>query len=427
MPRTKGKFRTQAQVHFLTYPQCAIPKEEALRQLKAKAGEKYGWCVVSSEEHEERENDTNVGKHLHVIQEYSKKFETCNERYWDLVYEGKTYHPHFEPAKRKAKCLQYVIKDGDYIVDGTYKELPFNIDTYLEANGSKKQGYGFTYIATELKKGTTMDELDDIIPGHILNHKRKIEEYILFQEEKKQRATKLPTFYGFDETHIPNYEWVPVVQWANENFMNKRSPRQAQLWIWSREPGMGKTYPWAITMRKYKRCYEWLMGNKQAKEVLTCDYILIDELKGGITITELKSLSQMYGMNLDIKFGHPQFFNKNVPLIITSNLPPNEIYRKCKQEDINSLLDRFLVVEVTTPYQMVDLEKPKEDLDFTLSPNPNLESPFTATLPVEPDLGDKADIEFPIYERDSEEHSEQSNEEYDLFARAEKFRRELNK
>ena len=159
-----------------------------------------------------------------------------------------------------------------------------------------------------------------------------------------------------------------IAKWANDNFMKPRQPRQPQLWIWSRQPEMGKTYPWAIIMRKYFNCYEWIYGPKQGKEILSCDYILIDELKGGITITELKSLSQMYGMNLDIKYGAPTFFNKNVPLIITSNLPPSEIYHKCKKEDLESLESRFLIVNVDEACHLEPLQEPIVEPTFELTP-----------------------------------------------------------
>ena len=112
-PRNKG-FRTDAKLHFLTYPQCDIPLEVMLTKLKEIAGNNYGWCCISAEDHEERENDSNVGVHRHVMQEYNcKKFCTRNPRYWDIEYNGKTYHPHFEKAQNKVKCLQYVIKDGN--------------------------------------------------------------------------------------------------------------------------------------------------------------------------------------------------------------------------------------------------------------------------------------------------------------------------
>ena len=62
----RNKFRTKAKLQFLTYPQCDMPLQEMLKQLKEIAGHRYGWCVIAAEDHEERENDTNVGVHRHV-------------------------------------------------------------------------------------------------------------------------------------------------------------------------------------------------------------------------------------------------------------------------------------------------------------------------------------------------------------------------
>ena len=422
------KFRTRAKLHFLTYPQCDIPLQEMMNQLKQIAGERFGWALIAAEDHEERENDSNVGVHRHVMQEYCKNFETENQRYWDLKYNGKTYHPHFEPTKNKAKCLQYCMKDGEYIYEGTHKDAPFTPDVYLQANKSK-QGYGFTYIATQIKAGKTMDDLDEEMPGHVLNHKRKIEEYQQFQQEKAVRREKKPAFHGFK---IPrNYDWELIAKWANDNFMKPRQPRQPQLWIWSRQPEMGKTYPWAIIMRKYFNCYEWIYGPKQGKEILSCDYILIDELKGGITITELKSLSQMYGMNLDIKYGAPTFFNKNVPLIITSNLPPSEIYHKCKKEDLESLESRFLIVNVDEACHLEPLQEPIVEPTFELTPvttrhllgsptrQPEPEpEPVPQPEPDQPVPEDKQDLSE---DRNYEDHSEESNDQFEIM---EQIRRE---
>ena len=98
-----------------------MPLQDMLNQLKELYGSKYGWAVISAEEHEERENDTNVGVHRHAMVYCKTRFQTKNARFWDLKYQDRVFHPHFEPAKKKAQCLHYVIKDGDYIVDGTYK------------------------------------------------------------------------------------------------------------------------------------------------------------------------------------------------------------------------------------------------------------------------------------------------------------------
>jgi len=217
-----NNFRTKAKVHFLTYPQCDIPLQEMMIQLKQIAGDKFGWALISAEDHEERENDSNVGVHRHVMQEYSKDFNTRNQRYWDIKYNGRIYHPHFEPVKSKPKCLEYCMKDGDYIYEGTHKDAPFTPEVYLQANKSK-QGYGFTYLASQIKSGKTIDDLDEEVPGHVLNHKRKIEEYQQFQQEKAIRREKKPAFHGFK---IPrNYDWELIAKWANDNFMKPRQPR----------------------------------------------------------------------------------------------------------------------------------------------------------------------------------------------------------
>nr|AOV86331.1 putative rep protein [uncultured virus] len=355
-------------MHFLTYPQCDIPLEQMLEQLKRKAGDKYGWCVISAEDHEERENDSAVGVHRHVIQEYNcKTFETTNARYWDLEYEGATYHPHFEPVKNKVKCLQYVIKDGQYICDGTHKEAPFSIDVYLQSTKTKG-GYGFTYAANEIQKGKDIYTLMDEIPGFVMNHKRKIEEFQDLVNLKKQRQEKKPQFYGFEKVGVP--AWEQVVQWVNKNFLEPRAPRQKQLWLWSDEPGLGKSFPFLEILPKYYNCYQWMSGQKQDKDLADCQYIIIDEFHGSVTMNDMKSLSQMYRIKVDIKYGQPINFTKNVPLIVTSNHPPREVYRKCSINEVLTLEDRFEIIKVDTRCYLTPQQEPLDsDAPTPLLPN----------------------------------------------------------
>jgi len=394
-----------------------MPLQEMLDQLKQKYGNKYGWCLLSAEDHEERENDSNVGVHRHAIVYAQSRFRTRDQRFWDLEWEGKTFHPHVEGVKSKKKCINYVCKDGDYIQDGQEGELPFDVKIYLEAS-TKKSGYGFTYLANEIKAGKTIYELDDVIPGFICNHKRKIEEYIQFQEEKKRHFEVKPKFPGFQiETRMP-YDWELIANWANDNFLKPRAPRQPQLWIWSREPEMGKTYPWAILLRQYYNCYEWCYSSKQDKSILDCDYILLDELKGGITVGDLKSLSQMYGMNLDIKYGNITQFKKNVPLIITSNRPPREIYTKHPNEEMTSLESRFLIINVSDPYHL-KIKEPQEQFSPTTT-NLLLGSPESQLVNLDTQATIPYEAPIIIEERDEDEHSEFSNEE---FEKAERLRR----
>nr|WAE43235.1 MAG: replication associated protein [Cressdnaviricota sp.] len=374
------KFRIQFMNVSLTYPQCNMPVPLMREAIKNICGLYYGWDVTCAEDHEERENDTNVGVHRHVALNLCKKPDWSSPTKFDLKWDNKTFHPHIEPAKNMPNWVKYCIKDGVYECGGMLKDVPFDLEIYLESH-MKKSGYSATYLAKELIAGKTLDELVDIVPGQVYLHKRKMEEFSQFLLEKKQRQLVRPKFLGFKEPTQSEYAWTTVQQWANDNFMKPREPRQPQLWLWSRAPHLGKTYPWAITLEKYFKLYEWQEGGKQGKAVLDCDYILIDELKGQLTITELKRLSQMYGMSIDIKYGNITRWNKNVPLIITSNLPPREIFHKCKSEDIESLIDRFLVIEVEDVCKLIPIEPEPVPILNPLSSPPRILVPGTPIIP----------------------------------------------
>nr|WAE43118.1 MAG: replication associated protein [Cressdnaviricota sp.] len=412
-------FLVDKQLHFLTYPRCSLPLPDMLRQLKLKYGEKYGWSVISAEDHEPREGDENIGVHRHVNSYCCKRFQTRTARFWDLkgprdelhahtdqcTPQLCNYHPNYKPmdakANTKADVLRYVIKDGTYIVDGMLKDAPFSVEAYLESVKTKG-GYGFTYLATEIKAGKTLDELDEVIPGFIANHKRKVDDYIVFQQEKKERQRVRPPFPGFKIPEDP--QWAKVARWINLNFLQPREKRQKQLWLWSREPHLGKSWPFDVTLAPFYALYEWAPGPKQGKELLTCQYILFDDFSGGTTVRDLKRLSQMYGINQDIKFGTITRFDKNVPVIVTSNNMARDVYKNVGAGDVLSLEDRFDSIEVWTKCHL-ELNDPLPPLPLApldpLAPNEPLTSQDYNNISSE-DLEDVVRIE--------EDHSEYSNE-----------------
>jgi len=400
MPK-KGKFefRTKAKLHSLTYPQCDIPVDFMMAALKKIAGDRWGWALIGAEDHAERTTDEfkHCGVHRHVMQQYEcKSFDTVNVRYWDIEWNGKNYHPHFEPVKIKAKWLEYCMKDGEYIYEGDYNGAPFDPNTYFQANKSK-QSYGFVWMANEIKAGKTLDELDDLVPGHVLQHKRKIEEYQEFQAKKKERRTPKPIFYGFNDVEDP--QWQRVVKWANKNFLKKRSSKQKQLFLWSEAPNLGKTHPWAETLTEFFKCYNWVNSERQGKALMDCDYILLDEYKGMLTITDLKRNSQMMKWPVEIKYGDSTEFTRNVPMIITSNHDMRSIYKKCDYRDIESLEVRFKVVKVDTVCHLT-LKGPPP---VVLVPLPR-EQPTLVAVPEndKEDLSDEEEILSSLDDEDSE-------------------------
>lgn len=293
------------------------------------------WVILSHEDHGPEEGEEDHGVHLHIVFGLTKRWKCpADMLFFDGVY-GK--HPNIQVCRKPQKAIRYAGKDGDFDC--------FNVDyeAVCLALDSKK-GYSFEAAALHLKAGKTLEELDEISPAFVLREKRKLEDYIQLQEQWKRNKIILPKFPGFQNSL--DEDWQKAVLWANKNFLLPRKHRQRQLWLWSSNFKIGKSYPWAIIMRKYYRCYEWCKGDKQAKDLLTCEYILIDELTGGITVGMLKSLSQMMGMTVDIKFGDITFWNKNVPLIVTSNKPPRDVFKNCAVEDVESLESRFKVVHV---------------------------------------------------------------------------------
>jgi len=188
-------------------------------------------------------------------------------------------------------------------------------------------------------------------------------------------------------------DWAKVARWANKNFLKPRSPKQKQLWLWSTEGSLGKSHPWLETLKSFYKKYLWQkIGTQQSKEVMTCDYIVIDELSGSIKVTELKEISQMMGFSLNLKWGDIVAFERNVPLIVTSNRPPNELYHHCALNDIKTLECRFKIIEVKEKWF---LKVKSEEILVPASPFSPLPSP----------------------DRDPEDHSEISNEDWDLMSK----------
>lgn len=363
---TKG-FRRQYKNASFVYSQCPVPIDVLDKHLKEKAGNKFGWHLIVTADHDEKTTDTNkhCGVHLHVHEEYSKKPNITNSRHWDIEWEGKVYHPHLEPTISRAGDIKYCLdQETSRVVSGELNGCPVDLTALMEAHQTK-QSYGYHWVANQLKEGKTIDDVDDVAQAFVVNNKRKIDEYQVFLQQKKERREIKPLFTGFDDVCYP--AWQQIVNWANRNFysgvagkMPSREPRQLQLWIYSTKHNIGKSWPWKVTLREYFRCYDWATnGHKQKDSVKDCDYIMFDEFKGGIYIHEFKELAQMYGTNIPIRYGMDIYWKKNVPLIVTSHKTPQEIYTKPEdKDDVESLASRFLIINVDDCCYL----HPKEDL-----------------------------------------------------------------
>lgn len=100
-------FKFDSQHFFLTYPQSEIEHAvlaEAIRSIAA-----FDWLRICTESH------ADGNKHLHAVGRFSKRFQSRNERVFDV--QGR--HPKIEPVRSVAKALAYVSKEGDFTDFGT--------------------------------------------------------------------------------------------------------------------------------------------------------------------------------------------------------------------------------------------------------------------------------------------------------------------
>ena len=95
-----SNFRVQAKNLFLTYPQCPIPKQEALQQLLAKL---QLWqpelALVASEFHADGH------QHLHAAIQLNRKCNITNAHLLDLNWESanepldRIYHGNYQAVR----------------------------------------------------------------------------------------------------------------------------------------------------------------------------------------------------------------------------------------------------------------------------------------------------------------------------------------
>lgn len=97
---------------FLTYPQCSLPKEDALSSLEAislKKGLTIQKYIIARETHK----DGNF--HLHCLLHFNRKFNCRNPD--DFILAGR-FKGNYQKANKEEFVAMYCIKGSDYIYKG---------------------------------------------------------------------------------------------------------------------------------------------------------------------------------------------------------------------------------------------------------------------------------------------------------------------
>lgn len=166
--------------------------------------------LVGQEQHQ----DGNL--HLHAYVKFADRITTRLPAFFDIEFEGKSYHGKYEPAKSAIASIKYISKE-----DKQPMELgSMDWKQEQEAKEAKKKVLGKRLI-----EGASLVELVEEDPGMLFEYKRwqaALEAYRL------DKARAKPVCTGF----IPN-TWglaLPI-----------RQEKQKHYWFWSTEPNRGKT------------------------------------------------------------------------------------------------------------------------------------------------------------------------------------------
>lgn len=319
-------------------------------------------AVLCHEDHEDTGDvDGGCGVHIHLIFELEKKQKWPSDMdFFDGLY---AHHPNIQTLRNWQKSVHYLCAPqdkNDHNPD--YASYGVDVDAVLQALTTKK-GYGFHEAANAIyKEGKTLRQVHDENPGFYAREKRKLEEYAKQVNEWKQQDQVKSPFPGFKDA-VPRdrplrtsesdlLEWQKIIDWSNVNFTQPRQRRQDQLWIYGPK-GIGKSMPFDTTVVPYKEAYSWNYENRQDEQLQTCDFVLMDEMNGGVTLSFFKLFAQMSGTaKVTYRYGKLETFKRNIPLVVISNVHPDDIYHNAKFEDKEAIKDRFVFANPQFPYYL---------------------------------------------------------------------------
>lgn len=197
-----------------------------------------------------------------------------------------------------------------------------------------------------IAEGKSSNEIRQEYPGFFLMNMKKIMEaksFILKEDLLKRKRYEVICSCASDAPQ----QTLDIAEWLNLNLNSPREFKQKQLYIWGKH-NMGKT-SLIISLEKFLSIwrippYEHWYCNYQDD---CFDLGFIDEYKGLKPIGFMNELLQGGRMVLPQKGVSAGMEKKNnIPIIIASNEPLEEIHRNISREALDPLLSRLLVIEV---------------------------------------------------------------------------------
>jgi len=348
-------FRFQGKRIFLTYPQCQTSIQEVEDNLKAF---ETSWYIICQELH------LDGNPHIHGAVEFINQQNFTGEKglkCLDNLVKSKKHplgkHGNYAAIISIPGAIRYCAKKGNYLV----KNVDVNqvLETRKERNGTPLKKGPFSEVIDmmtekDVSPRTIMKEFPLVYAmrrKHILDYHSDLQQLKRSKTSTKKLLKILPK--GLMKESISGNV---LVTWLNENVVeearNKRAFKQKQLWLVGPK-NMGKStliQNLASILRMYPISYTDYYCDYIDKDY---DFAAMDEFCGQKSISFLNLWLEGSLMALNVK-GKPCYMKRfNLPTIICSNLLPGEIYKKVPGVQLEALLTRLEIIEVT---QYIELE-----------------------------------------------------------------------
>ena len=191
-PKKNTSFRFSSKYCYLTYPQCPIPREDALHHLLTVLGPYDPKFVAVSQEFHEDGNP-----HLHVLIQCFKRINTSRAAVFDIP----PYHPNIQNARDSKAVLEYISKEGQPLIWGVYQSH--------KVSPKKKDSTWLDIITTSTTKQDYLQRVQTHFPGDWATKLKWIEYSAdkLFPPEPKLYVSPFP------ETSLTCHENID--RWLN--------------------------------------------------------------------------------------------------------------------------------------------------------------------------------------------------------------------
>ncbi len=352
--RKARRFRLQARRLFLTFPTCGRSTSYVLKKIQSYFIGKLTWCIVAREEH------SSTGEmHIHALIVLDRPCDIKDPRALDYL-TGQ--HGKYETVRNLRQTVDYILKDGDYLVHG------IDIDI-LRAQLKAKQTTKSAHIATMVSTGHKLTEVDSLYPGFYMMHMKCILGYKVYKDllairkgkiGKKELLEKLASYQGAMDYGDSEYLIAePELTLADGDILNwligvlsqdPLPPSSKGLYLYG-GTALGKS-TLIQNLDKYLSIYYFPTEHFHDKwQDGSYDMIVFDEANPCHTITSLNKWLDGQPMSVRKK-GSQGMKTENVPFVIISNGDLDEMYPNAYSVRKQALARRLTMIEVTEKIQL---------------------------------------------------------------------------